>query len=77
MPENLRPDPDLVAKAKAFEEGKPATVVTKYTDLAKAYGVVAAAQAFASEKMLQALRDEIIEMVIRHIFEKTAVVCRS
>ena len=69
-PASLRPDPELVAKAKAFEEGKPATVVKKYPDLAKAYGVVAAAKAFASEKLPEASRDEFVEMAKRHMAEK-------
>ncbi len=69
-PASLRPDPELVAKAKAFEEGKPAAVVKKYPDLAKAYGVVAAAKAFASEKLPEASRDEFVEMAKRHMAEK-------
>lgn len=67
-----RPASELVTKAKAFEEGKPATVVKKYPDLAKAYGVVAAAKAFASEKLPDASRDEFIEMARRHMAEKIA-----
>ena len=67
---SLRHDPELVAKAKAFEEGKPATVVKKYPDLAKAYGVVAAAKAFASEKLPETSRDEFVEMTKRHMAEK-------
>lgn len=69
-PANLRPDPELVAKAKAFEEGEPATVVKKYPDLAKAYGVVAAARAFASEKLPEASRNDFVEMARRHMAEK-------
>lgn len=71
-PASLRVDPELVAKAKAFEEGKPAFVVRKYPDLASAYGVVAAAKAFASEKLPEASRDEFIEMARRHMTEKIA-----
>lgn len=69
-PASLRSDPELVAKAKAFEEGEPATVVKKYPDLAKAYGVVAAARAFASEKLPEASRNEFVEMAKRHMAEK-------
>jgi hypothetical protein len=69
---SFHPDPELVAKAKAFEEGKPATVVKKYPDLAKAYGVVAAAKAFAAEKLPEASRDEFVEMAKRHMAEKIA-----
>ncbi len=69
-PGSLRPDPELVAKAKAFEEGKPPSVVKKYPDLARAYGVVAAAKAFASEKLPQASRDEFIEMAKRLMVAK-------
>jgi len=67
---SVHPDPQLVAKAKAFEEGKPASVVKKYPDLAKSYGVVAAAKAFASEKLPQASRDEFIEMARQHMVAK-------
>ena len=63
-------DPELVAKAKAFEEGKPAFVVRKYPDLAGAYGVVAAAKAFAFEKLPEASRNEFIDMARRHMAEK-------
>jgi len=69
-PASLRPDPELVEKAKAFKEGNPATVVKKYPDLAKAYGVVAAAKAFAFEKLPEASRDEFVEMAKRHMAEK-------
>lgn len=69
-PASLRPDPEFVAKAKAFEEGEPATVVKKYPELAKAYGVVAAARAFASEKLPEASRNEFVEMAKRHMAEK-------
>jgi hypothetical protein len=70
VPGTLRPDPELEAKAKAFEEGKPASVVRKYPDLSKAYGVVAAAKAFASEKLPESSRDEFIKMARRHMIEK-------
>lgn len=69
-PANLPLDPELVAKAKAFEEGEPATVVKRYPDLAKAYGVVAAARAFAFEKLPEASRNEFVEMAKRHMVEK-------
>lgn len=69
-PANLRPGPELVAKAAAFEEGEPATVVKKYPDLAKAYGVVAAARAFASEKLPEASRNDFVDMARRHMAEK-------
>jgi len=69
-PTSLRPDPELVAKAKAFEEGEPATVVRKYPDLANAYGVIVAARAFASEKLPEASRNEFVEMAKRHMAEK-------
>ncbi|MDY0977699.1 LPD7 domain-containing protein [Massilia sp. CFBP9012] len=67
---SVRPDQELIAKSKAFEEGKPATVVKKYPDLAKAYGVVAAARAFAFEKLPEASRNEFVEMAKRHMVEK-------
>lgn len=70
VPGNRRPDPELVAKANAFKEGKPETVVKKYPDLTRAYGVVAAAKAFASEKLPEASRDEFVEMAKRHMAEK-------
>ena len=69
-PAGLRPEPQLVGKAKAFEEGNPTSVVKKYPDLAKAYGIVAAAKAFASEKLPEASREEFIKMARRHIVEK-------
>jgi hypothetical protein len=69
-PASLRPDPELVAKAKAFEEGKPAFVLKKYPDLARAYGVVAAAKAFAFERLPEVSRDEFVEMARRHMVEK-------
>jgi len=70
VPGTLRPDPELVAKARAFEEEMPASVVKRYPDLARAYGVVAAAKAFASEKLSEASRNEFIEMAKRHMVEK-------
>lgn len=63
-------DPELAAKAKAFEEGKPTSVVRKYPDLAAAYGIVAAAKAFASEKLPEASRNGFVEMARRHMVEK-------
>lgn len=42
----------------------------KYPDRAAAYGIVAAAKAFASEKLTEAGRNEFIEMAKRHMVEK-------
>lgn len=69
-PVSTQTDPELDAKAKAFEEEKPASVVKRYPDLAAAYGIVAAAKSFASEKLPEASRNEFIEMARRHIVEK-------
>lgn len=68
--ESLRFNSKLVEKGRAFAEGKPEIVVTKYPDLAGAYGIVAAARAFATEKLPEASRNEFTEMVRRHVFEK-------
>lgn len=63
-------DPELVAKARAFQENKPAFVVKKYPDLAGAYGVIAAAKAFAAEKLPELAREEFVGMASRHMVEK-------
>lgn len=63
-------DPELVAKAKAFQDNKPAFVVKKYPDLAAAYGVIAAAKVFAAEKLPELAREEFVEMASRHMVEK-------
>jgi hypothetical protein len=70
VPTVLRPDPEWTAKAKAFQEDKPASVVKKYPDLAAAYGIVSAAKAFAAEKLPETAREEFVSMAQRHMVEK-------
>jgi len=65
-------DLEQTEKAKAFRDNKPAFVVKKYPDLAAAYGVVAAAKAFAVEKLSESARDEFGEMARRHVIQKIA-----
>jgi hypothetical protein len=70
VPGDLRRDPELTAKATAFQEDKPTFVVKKYPDLAAAYGIVAAAKAFAADKLPEDARDEFVNMARRHMIEK-------
>lgn len=63
-------DPNLVAKARAFQEKKPAFVVKKYPDLAAAYGIIAAARAFAAEKLPDVSHEEFVDLARRHVVEK-------
>jgi len=63
-------DPDLSAKAKAFQENKPVFVVKKYPELAAAYGMIAAARVFAADKLPEAARDEFVRMAERHVVER-------
>lgn len=65
-----QPDTELAAKAKAFQKEKPASVVEKYPDLAAAYGIVAAAKAFAADKLPEVARKDFVEMARRHMIEK-------
>ncbi len=69
-PGDLQPDPQFTAKAKAFQEDEPALVVKKYPDLAPAYGVVAAAEAFATDRLPEEAREEFVQMARRHMVEK-------
>lgn len=69
-PKGTQPDTELAAKAKAFQKDKPASVVEKYPDLAAAYGIVAAAKAFAADKLPEAARKDFVEMARRHMVEK-------
>jgi len=69
-PEALRADAELAVKVKAFKENKPAFVVKKYPDLAAAYGIVAAAKAFAVDKLPESARDDFVNMARRHMIEK-------
>jgi len=63
-------DAELSAKAKAFQENKPAFVVKKYPELAAAYGMIAAARVFAADKLPEATRDEFVNMAERHVVER-------
>lgn len=63
-------DPELSAKAKAFQANKPAFVVKKYPELAAAYGMIAAARVFAADKLPEATRDEFVNMAERHVVER-------
>jgi len=63
-------DPNLVAKARAFQEKKPAFVVKKYPDLAAAYGIIAAARAFAAERLPDVSHEEFVDLARRHVVEK-------
>jgi hypothetical protein len=73
VPKGTQPDTELAAKAKAFQKDKPAFVVEKYPDLASAYGIVAAAKAFAADKLPEAARKDFVEMAKRHMVEKIMV----
>lgn len=66
------PDPELVAKVKAFQEERPVFVVKKYPDLAAAYGIIAAAKAFATERLPETAREEFVKIAQRHVVEKIA-----
>lgn len=70
VPKDAQPNTDLAAKAEAFQKDKPASVVEKYPDLAAAYGIVAAAKAFAADRLPEAARKDFIEMARRHMVEK-------
>lgn len=70
VPKGTQPDIELAAKAKAFQKDKPAAVVEKYPDLAAAYGIVAAAKAFAADKLPEVARKDFVEMARRHMVEK-------
>lgn len=70
LPEEPQPDPSLKAKANAFQEGKPAAVVKTYPDLAAAYGIMAAARAFAADKLPESTHKEFVDMARRHMVEK-------
>lgn len=63
-------DPNLVAKARAFQEKKPAFVVKKYPDLAAAYGIIAAARAFAAERLPDVSHEEFVDLARRHVVER-------
>lgn len=63
-------DTELATKAKAFQKDNPGSVVGKYPDLAAAYGIVAAAKAFAADKLPEAARKDFVEMARRHMVEK-------
>ena len=67
-----QPSLEQAEKAKAFQKNKPAFVVKKYPDLAAAYGVVTAAEVFATEKLSVSARDEFVEMARRHVIQKIA-----
>ncbi|MEH6433849.1 LPD7 domain-containing protein [Massilia sp. DD77] len=69
-PEGPQRDQELVVKAQAFQDAKPAFVVKKYPDLAAAYGIVAAAKAFAIDKLPEAARDDFVDIAKRHMVEK-------
>lgn len=69
-PSSTQPNTELTAKAKAFQEDKPAFVVEKYPDMAAAYGIVAAAKAFAADKLPETARKDFVEMARRHMVEK-------
>lgn len=69
-PDAPQTEPQLAEKAKAFQENKPAFVVKKYPDLAAAYGIIAAAKAFATDKLPEAARGEFVDMARRHMVEK-------
>jgi len=63
-------DSELAVKAKAFQENEPSFVVKQYPDLAAAYGIVAAAETFATEKLPEAAREEFVALARRHVVEK-------
>ncbi|MEX5744555.1 LPD7 domain-containing protein [Massilia sp. X63] len=69
-PRGTQPDTEFAVKAKAFQKDKPAFVVEKYPDLAAAYGIVAAAKAFAADKLPEAARKDFVEMARLHMVEK-------
>lgn len=45
-------------------------MVRKYPDLARVYGVVEAAKAFAAETLPQAVREEFVGLARRHVMQK-------
>jgi hypothetical protein len=63
-------DPDLTAKARSFENDKPAFVVKQYPELAPAYGVVDAAKKFAETNLPEAAREEFVGLARRHVIQK-------
>lgn len=69
-PRGTQRDTEFAAKAKAFQKDKPGFVVEKYPDLAAAYGIVAAAKAFAADKLPEAARKDFVEMARQHMVEK-------
>jgi hypothetical protein len=64
------PDPQLVAKALAFESDKPAFAVKKHPDLAPGYGIVDAAKKFADANLPESAREEFIGLARRHVMQK-------
>ncbi len=77
VPTDTQSDTELAAKAKAFQKDTPASVVEKYPDLAAAYGIVAAAKAFAADKLPEGARKDFVEMARRHMVDKIMVGHRS
>lgn len=63
-------NPELEAKARAFEKEKPGFVMRKYPELAQAYGVVDAAKKFAEASLPQDVREEFVSLARRHVMQK-------
>ncbi|KQQ96105.1 LPD7 domain-containing protein [Massilia sp. Leaf139] len=64
------PDPELVKKAREFEDKKPSFVVKKHPDLAPAYALLDAAKKFAAEMLPQDAREEFVALARRHIHQQ-------
>jgi hypothetical protein len=63
-------NPELIAKAGAFDKDKPSLVIKKHPDLAPAYGVIDAAKKFAESKLPPEAREEFVGLARRHIMNK-------
>jgi hypothetical protein len=63
-------DSELEKKAKSFEAEKPSVVIKRYPELAGAYGLVAAAKAFAAEILPEAAREEFVGLARQHVIQK-------
>lgn len=61
------PDPELVKKAREFEDKKPSFVVKKHPDLAPAYALLDAAKKFAAKMLPEDAREDFVGLARRHI----------
>ncbi|NIA52535.1 hypothetical protein HAV22_02550 [Massilia sp. TW-1] len=64
------PNPELFAKASAFEKDKPSFVLKNHPELAPAYGVVDVARKFAEAHLPEEAREEFVGLARRHVLQK-------